>query len=222
MSVDSVPSKQTHTNQSAFNWRQYANAVSKPTASIFAYALTTSIGLLESLAFLLLWSRGGTVSDALYWFSIALVASMFLAGTMALSAYITFRHEYIDNSFTNHQRTDTEYKAVKAQPEPGERPMTKNENGSLLIGRHRFSHRQRRLLARQLSVGDNVSHEVLHQIGLASGDIKSAANRRLFNDIQGELVRLGYAAKNGRSTQLTDKGFREWLAHPPHPELEPG
>ena len=222
MSVDSVPSKQTHTNQSAFNWRQYTNAVSKPTASIFAYALTASIGLLESLAFLLLWSRGGTVSDALYWFSIALVASMFLAGTMALSAYITFRHEYIDNSFTNHQRTDTEYKAVKAQPEPEAQRMFSNHNGSLKVGRHRFSHRQRRQLARMLAVGDNITHEILKQVGMVTGDVKRHDNRETLNSIQDELVRLGYAVKNGRNTQLTDKGFREWLDHPPHPELEPG
>lgn len=217
MSVDSVPTKQTHTNQNAFNWRQYSNIVTKPAASVFAYALTASIGLLESLAFLLLWSRGGTVADALYWFAIAFVASMFLAGTIALAAYIAFRKEYIENSQTNHQRTDTTYKPVPASAERGERPIAKTgeHKGSMKIGRYRFSHRQRRMLARDLAVNDNISHEVLHQIGFGSGDIKAHTNRTLYNDIQSELIRLGYCVKSGKLTKLSEKGFREWLEHPP-------
>lgn len=214
MSANSVPTKQTHTNQNAFNWRQYANVVTKPAASVFAYALTASIGLLESLAFLLLWSRGGTVADALYWFAIAFVASMFLAGTIALAAYISFRKEYIDNSKTNHQRTDTTYKPVPARVERGERLMTKDDNGSILIGRHRFSHRQRRMMARGLKTGDNVSHELLHKVGFGGGDIKAHTNRQLYNDIQSELVRLGYCYESGKLTKLSEKGASELLEHP--------
>ena len=217
--VEAIPRTRTESRRKGFNMRQYPNAVLTPVNRVFGYAITAAFGLFEGVTFVILWRSGASLNDAVFWFIIAGAFALGVGGLGALDTFIRLHDDYIDLMETYNERIETDYRTPKAKViDIGHRPITRQDNGSMSIGRHSFSPRQRRQLARLLDVGDNITHETLKQIGMISGDIKAHHNREKANEIQAELIRLGYAAMNGRSKQLTQKGYEELLDHPPTPD----
>ena len=227
MPLTNVPTSEVKTSQHSVSYEQHQRAVYRPTAQLFAYRLATCMAATCFVVTFGIIAFRASMRTALPWYGLAAMAAILISGGLAVKDYQRFHEDHRQDAVRVHERTHTEYKAHKTEHEPAQRPMTRDDSGTLKLGRYGYSHTQRRKLARgipgkfgPLQTGDNVSHKVLHAIGMVSGDIKRHGQK--LNDIQDDLCDIGYCVKNGALTQLTEKGYREWLDHPPTPPDETG
>ena len=212
MTVESIPRHTVESRHNGMNWRQYPTAVNKPAARLFAYALTASFGLFESVALLMLWRSNATLEDAVYWFLIAGFAALFIGGISGTAAFIDLHNDYVELSTTASERTQTEYRTVKAQPAPATRTMTSHPAtpNHITVGKFGFTNYNLTRLARTIANGGTFSHSALADAKVI-GDRTTPGNAQKARDVQAELIRLGYAYTVGRNTACNSQG-RDWLA----------
>ena len=226
MSV-TVPTKQTsHLRRDLSKGdRSYSRLVIRPAQRFFWLAMTAYVGIAIPLLFVAL--------DALEWLGVLtapLTATQrILVGGLALAVAIAALESrrygrelhklYLETPDTTVE-TKTEERAVVTEHEQ-RHSMTAPPTDSprnFQVGKFGFTKPQLRKLAAHVANGGSFSHNALMKAGIIT-DRTNPDDAQYARDIQADLVRLGYAYRQGKATVPSTAGLMYFAQYAPTPEL---